>query len=184
MSPRLHFTAKRIAYKLRLIGALSEKRKPVSKKISVLVVALALVSVVWYLKPPPESCDMLYGTWRSDKEATLSHVRNNDDISPGIKEFLEKTLGNMTVTFDKTKLVEHEVPKFKITVNQETANWGIEKRTVPYKLVSCGSSSVKIRYNNVFGKLETVKLVFESKDLYRPSSQFASYSEYFRRVSE
>ena len=171
-------------HKLRLSEALSEKRKPVRKKISVIVVALVLASVVWYLKPAPESCDMLYGTWRSDKEVTLSHVRNNDDIAPGIKEFLEKTLGNMTVTFDKTEIVEHEVPKFKITVNQETTNWGIEKRTVPYKLVSCGSSSVKIRYNNAFGKSETVKLVFESKDLYRPSSLFASYSEYFKRVSE
>jgi len=95
---------------LRLTEALSEKRKPVRKKISVIVVALVLASVVWYLKPAPESCDMLYGTWRSDKEATLSHVRNNDDIAPGIKEFLEKTLGNMTVTFDKMRCLNLRSP--------------------------------------------------------------------------
>ena len=62
---------------------------------------------------------------------------------------------------------------------------GERKKTVTaYELLSCSKASAKIRYNNVFGESETVKLAFVSEELFRSGSVFSAYREYFRRVSE
>ena len=154
-----------------------------TKAVSVLVLALSVFAVAWYLMPPPESCNLLYGTWRSNKEATLNQARNNDDLKPEMESYLEQVLGNLTVTYENSQFVEHEIPEFQITVNEKTHNWGREQAITPYELVSCGSTSVKIKYD-VLGESEVVKLVFENNDLHWSGSPFSGYKEYFSRVSE
>ena len=155
-----------------------------NKVVLVLVLALSLVSIMWYLKPAPVSCDMLYGTWRSDKEATLNDSKNTEDMKPELEEFLVQVLGNLTVTYDKHQIIEHETPEFPITVSGKIRDWGTEKTVTPYELLSCSKASAEIRYNNVFGESETVKLAFVSEELFRSGSVFSAYREYFRRVSE
>ena len=155
-----------------------------NKVVLLLVLVLSLVSIGWYLKPAPVSCDILYGTWRSDKDATLNDSRNTEDMKPELEEFLSQVLGNLTVTYEKDRIIEHETPEFPITVSGKTRDWGTEKTITPYELVSCGKASAKIRYNNVFGESETVKLAFVNEELFRSGSIFSAYREYFRRVSE
>ena len=155
-----------------------------NKVVLLLVLVLSLVSIGWYLKPAPVSCDKLYGTWRSDKDATLNDSKNTEDMKPELEEFLSQVLGNLTVTYEKDRIIEHETPEFPITVSGKTRDWGTEKTITPYELVSCGKASAKIRYNNVFGESETVKLAFVNEELFRSGSIFSAYREYFRRVSE
>ena len=155
-----------------------------NKVVWLLVLVLSLVSIGWYLKPAPVSCDILYGTWRSDKDATLNDSKNTEDMKPELEEFLSQVLGNLTVTYEKDRIIEHETPEFPITVSGKTRDWGTEKTITPYELVSCGKASAKIRYNNVFGESETVKLAFVNEELFRSGSIFSAYREYFRRVSE
>ena len=155
-----------------------------NKVVLVLVLALSLVSIMWYLKPAPVSCDMLYGTWRSDKEATLNDSKNTQDMKPELEEFLGQVLGHLTVTYEKNQIIEHETPEFPITVSGKTRDWGTEKTVTAYELLSCSKASAKIRYNNVFGESETVKLAFVNEELFRSGSIFSAYREYFRRVSE
>ena len=155
-----------------------------NKVVLLLVLVLSLVSIGWYLKPAPVSCDILYGTWRSDKDATLNDSKNTEDMKPELEEFLSQVLGNLTVTYEKDRIIEHETPEFPITVSGKTRDWGTEKTITPYELVSCGKASAKIRYNNVFGESETVKLAFVNEELFRSGSIFSAYREYFRRVSE
>ena len=99
------------------------------KVVLVLVLVLSLASIVWYLKPAPDSCDMLYGTWRSDKEATLNDSKNTEDMKPELEEFLGQVLGNLTVTYEKNQIIEHETPEFPITVSGKTRDWGTEKNS-------------------------------------------------------
>ena len=155
-----------------------------NKVVLLLVLVLSLVSIGWYLKPAPVSCDILYGTWRSDKDATLNDSKNTEDMKPELEEFLSQVLGNLTVTYEKDRIIEHETPEFPITVSGKTRDWGTEKTITPYELVSCGKTSAKIRYNNVFGESETVKLAFVNEELFRSGSIFSAYREYFKRVSE
>ena len=155
-----------------------------NKVVLLLVLVFSLVSIGWYLKPAPVSCDILYGTWRSDKDATLNDSKNTEDMKPELEEFLSQVLGNLTVTYEKDRIIEHETPEFPITVSGKTRDWGTEKTITPYELVSCGKASAKIRYNNVFGESETVKLAFVNEELFRSGSIFSAYREYFRRVSE
>ena len=155
-----------------------------NKVVLLLVLVLSLVSIGWYLKPAPVSCDILYGTWRSDKDATLNDSKNTEDMKPELEEFLSQVLGNLTVTYEKDRIIEHETPEFPITVSGKTRDWGTEKTITPYELVSCGKASAKIRYNNVFGESETVKLAFVNEELFRSGSIFSAYREYFKRVSE
>ena len=160
------------------------QRVRMNKVVLLLVLVLSLVSIGWYLKPAPVSCDILYGTWRSDKDATLNDSKNTEDMKPELEEFLSQVLGNLTVTYEKDRIIEHETPEFPITVSGKTRDWGTEKTITPYELVSCGKASAKIRYNNVFGESETVKLAFVNEELFRSGSIFSAYREYFRRVSE
>ena len=160
------------------------QRIRMNKVVLLLVLVLSLVSIGWYLKPAPVSCDILYGTWRSDKDATLNDSKNTEDMKPELEEFLSQVLGNLTVTYEKDRIIEHETPEFPITVSGKTRDWGTEKTITPYELVSCGKASAKIRYNNVFGESETVKLAFVNEELFRSGSIFSAYREYFRRVSE
>ena len=155
-----------------------------NKVVLLLVLVLSLVSIGWYLKPAPVSCDILYGTWRSDKDATLNDSKNTENMKPELEEFLSQVLGNLTVTYEKDRIIEHETPEFPITVSGKTRDWGTEKTITPYELVSYGKASAKIRYNNVFGESETVKLAFVNEELFRSGSIFSAYREYFRRVSE
>lgn len=154
-----------------------------TKVVLGLVLSLSMIAFVWYLKLPPEECKILYGTWRSDKDSTLSYTRKNDELKPEAESYQEQVLGNLTVTYKSDHFIEHEIPEFEITVNKKTHHWGREQSIVPYELVSCGSKSVKIKYE-ILGETEFVKLVFENNDLHWSGSPISGFKEYFSRVSE
>lgn len=89
-----------------------------------------------------EACDRnLTGTWKSDKQMTMSFVRENAKLQRKTVEFLQAIVGHMTFTFSEREL-HLAMPDIEAPVAGKLRPFaGIEERK-PYKVLFCGDSMI------------------------------------------
>ena len=129
------------------------------------------------------SCEVLLGTWKSDKEISIEYNFKYFEPTEEQQEFYNQVLGNMKLTYTETTIKEHFVPTIKIKVKNKTLDFGIEESEYSYEVISCNEGTVKVKFLDPLGEDKISEIHFENENLYWISfGDPEVFREYFARV--
>ncbi len=115
-----------------------------------------------------EAPTALEGQWKSNKELTISKLKNSEKLTPERIEFLEKNLGEMVIAFKGTKSAIY-------FAQQEEIEWG------NFEVLSSSEKSVTISVTNSVVSSQKVTYFWENGCFYLKQSEWG-YNEYFCKM--
>ena len=116
--------------------------------------------------------EKLIGTWKSNKGATVAHLKIHTRLVPAQIDRISSILGEMTITFDAE------------TMTSVHRDW---KYATKYKIVKEEKNTVTIEATNPkTKKLEKIQLEFDSsgKGFWTPDEKVEGYKERFDKVAK
>ncbi len=114
--------------------------------------------------------ERLIGSWKSDKESTLSYLKAHTSLSGAQLDRLSPSLGKMVLTFDSQ------------TMKAQSGDW---KFSSPYKIVQETKETITIEALDPNSKKLTKTVIeLDARGFWSPDERIKGYKERFNKQAD
>ncbi len=131
------------------------------------------------------ACPQILGTWQSSKEMSMAYNSKSADLTITQIQFLNQALGILKITYSQETIINHGAPAIEMTINDKKYPFEFQEEKFKYEIISCATSTVKIKHYYPHTAPEKIKINFISENNYWViPSNLPKSREYFTRVSD
>jgi hypothetical protein len=155
--------------------------EPSNKLLSELVMKLVLAVILVSCSQIANSCEFLYGTWKSSMKESYDYASQNPGVQRKQLDFVKYAFGHMMLTFSERSVEVHDTGDIEVIIEGKNYPFSFEgeKSSINYK--TCTNELIEVEYE-YFGVKDTYQYIVVNENLYWVKLESAIGREYFRRV--